>query len=252
MNVGFAEGYTSPSQRIRVISENWLAKNGYCPTCGQNLKAAKVNARVFDFECVSCAHEFELKSQRAIKTVSKINDGAYSSMMERIIDTKSPHFFFLGYNAKFSVTNLLAVPNYFFQSSVIEKRKPLAITAKRAGWVSCNILLDQIPEIGKIKLVQNGEIIPQEAVIKTWKKTAFLAQENKIEARGWTLDVMKCIERIQSKEFSLESLYKFEPELAHNHPLNNFVKDKIRQQLQVLRDKGYLDFVRPRYYKLID
>lgn len=252
MNTELAKNYTSSSQKVRIITENWLADCGYCPTCGNGLKSARANAKVFDFECVQCAHEFELKSKRAAKTVSKICDGAYSAMMERIIEFNSPHFFFLGYDASFSVTNLIAVPNYFFQPSVIEKRKPLADTARRAGWVGCNIILDQIPEIGKIKLVENGEITSQDKVLKTWQKTAFLAQQNKIEARGWTLDVMKCIERIPSKEFSLESLYKFESELAHKHPLNRYVKDKIRQQLQILRDKGYLDFVRPGYYKLIN
>ncbi|MDP2153749.1 MAG: DpnI domain-containing protein [Methylotenera sp.] len=252
MNVKLAGSYTSASQKIRVITESWLADFGYCPTCGNDLKSAKANSKVFDFECVPCAHEFELKSKRAVKTVSKICDGAYSAMMQRIIEPNSPNFFFLGYDASFSVTNLLAVPNYFFQPSVIEKRNPLSSTAKRAGWVGCNILLDQIPEIGKIKLVENGEIISQEKVLKTWQKTAFLAQQNKIEARGWTLDVMKCIERVQSKEFSLETLYKFEAELAGKHPHNRFVKDKIRQQLQVLRDKEYLEFVKPGYYKLME
>lgn len=34
------------------------------------------------------------------------------------------------------------------------------------------------------------------------------------------------------------------------YPNNQPVKDKIRQQLQVLRDKGYLDFVSRGYYCL--
>lgn len=252
MNVSLAEGYTSSSQRIRVITEGWLSECGYCPTCGNSLKSAKANAKVLDFECISCAHEFELKSKRFSKTMGKISDGAYSSMMERIIEPKSPHFFFLGYDAYLCVTNLIAVPNYFFQPSVIEKRNPLADTARRAGWIGCNILLDRIPEIGKIKLVENGEFIAQEKVLQTWQKTAFLAKQNVIEARGWTLDVMKCIERLNVKEFSIDMIYKFEIELANKHPNNHFVKDKIRQQLQVLRDKGYLEFIRSGNYKLED
>ena len=32
-------------------------------------------------------------------------------------------------------------------------------------------------------------------------------------------------------------------ELARMHPENRHVRDKIRQQLQVLRDKGFLEFV---------
>ncbi len=161
MNASLADGYTSPSQKIRIITEAWLSDCGYCPTCGNDLKNVKANAKVFDFECVTCVHEFELKSKCASKAIKKIADGAYSSMMERIIEPQSPHFFFLGYDAQLCVTNLMAVPNYFFQPSVIEKRNPLAVTAKRAGWVGCNILLDQIPEIGKIKIVEKGVIVAQ-------------------------------------------------------------------------------------------
>ena len=35
------------------------------------------------------------------------------------------------------------------------------------------------------------------------------------------------------------------------YPNNNFIKDKIRQQLQILRDKGLIDFVGRGNYKKI-
>lgn len=53
---------------------------------------------------------------------------------------------------------------------------------------------------------------------------------------------MKCIDNISSKKFSLQNIYLFENELKSKFPNNNFIKDKIRQQLQVLRDKGFLEF----------
>ncbi len=61
---------------------------------------------------------------------------------------------------------------------------------------------------------------------------------------------MNCIDKIGKKEFSLDEVYVFERELKIKHPGNNFIKDKLRQQLQVLRDKGYLAFVSPGKYKL--
>lgn len=251
MNVDWAIGYTNPSQRIRVMSEKWLVENGYCPTCAGSLKAARPNAEVFDFECVPCSHEFELKSQQALKPLTRVCDGAYSSMMKRIAEPNNPHFFFMGYDKNYSVAQLMAVPNYLFQASAIRARKPLATTARRAGWIGCNIILDQIPEIGKIKLVEYGQVVSPETVLEKWKKTVFLSQE-RLEVRGWTLDILKCIERLQVREFTLESIYKFESELKEKHPDNRFIKDKIRQQLQVLRDKGYLEFMSPGYYKLTE
>lgn len=53
---------------------------------------------------------------------------------------------------------------------------------------------------------------------------------------------MLCIESLRKNEFSLDEIYRFENILSKKHPSNRFVKDKIRQQLQILRDLNYLEF----------
>jgi type II restriction enzyme len=83
------------------------------------------------------------------------------------------------------------------------------------------------------------------------EKTLFLREEKEISARGWLLDVMRCVERIGKREFILDDVYKFEDELRMLYQENKHIKDKIRQQLQTLRDKGYLDFVSRGHYRLI-
>jgi type II restriction enzyme len=45
---------------------------------------------------------------------------------------------------------------------------------------------------------------------------------------------------------------KFEEHLSHLHPDNRHVRDKIRQQLQVLRNRGLIEFVKPGVYRRID
>ena len=60
---------------------------------------------------------------------------------------------------------------------------------------------------------------------------------------------MNCINKIQSEIFSLRELYSFENALKIKYPNNNFIKDKLRQQLQILRDKGFIEFVSPGNYK---
>ena len=62
---------------------------------------------------------------------------------------------------------------------------------------------------------------------------------------------MKCIDKLNKKEFSLNEIYGFEKELQVKYPKNRHVKDKIRQQLQFLRDKDYLAFLRRGKYKVI-
>ena len=62
---------------------------------------------------------------------------------------------------------------------------------------------------------------------------------------------MRCVDRLGKESFALDEIYAFEAELKKLYPENRYVKDKIRQQLQVLRDKGYLDFVAHGQYHLI-
>jgi len=61
---------------------------------------------------------------------------------------------------------------------------------------------------------------------------------------------MKCVENIGKPEFQIDDIYAFADRLSRLYPDNRNVKPKIRQQLQFLRDRGYLDFVSRGYYRL--
>ena len=83
-----------------------------------------------------------------------------------------------------------------------------------------------------------------------WGKTEFVKSTN-IQAKGWLLDVLLCVERIRKQGFTLVDVYVFESYLQAKHLLNRNVRAKIRQQLQILRDKGVVRFVgRGRYWKM--
>lgn len=147
------------------------------------------------------------------------------------------------------VRSLCLIPKRFFVASVVERRKPLAPTARRAGWVGSNILLGKIPQSGRIFCIKNGMIAPKDYVLKGWQKTAFL-DAKPAEARGWLVEVMNCVERLGQSTFSLDDVYVFEAYLASLYLDNNNVRPKIRQQLQVLRDNGYVRFLGKGKYKL--
>lgn len=246
-----ADKYSSHSQKIRVLTENWVYGQIFCPYCGQ-VKIDKFdnNKPVADFFCTNCGEEYELKSkQSAIGT--KMLDGAYRTMIERLTSSNNPNFFILNYNLlNLSVNNFFVIPKHFFVPEIIEKRKPLSLTARRAGWVGCNILLNTIPQSGKIFFIHNRRVVPKGKVLAEWKKTLFLREEKEVSAKGWLLDIMRTIEKLDKREFILDDVYVFEKELSRLHPENKHIKDKIRQQMQVLRDKGYLDFISRGYYRL--
>lgn len=58
---------------------------------------------------------------------------------------------------------------------------------------------------------------------------------------GWTEDVAEIVQRLPAR-FRLEEVYRFVPLLHHRHPENRHLEEKIRQQLQVLRDQGVIRF----------
>lgn len=57
--------------------------------------------------------------------------------------------------------------------------------------------------------------------------------------------------KLEKIEFTLPEMYSFEEELKRIHPRNKHIKPKIRQQLQILRDKGILEFLGKGKYKVI-
>lgn len=242
LNQNLAEGYFSNSQITRVLTEGWVSENVYCSSCGNDsLAEFKNNSPVADFFCVSCKSQFELKSKKDGFNL-KIVDGAYGSMISRINSEDNPHFFFLNYlRSQLKVVNFIVIPKYYFVDDVIEKRKPLSKNAKRAGWIGCNILSKNIPVNGKIFYIKDGKVIDKKDVLNSWAKTSFLSQQKK-ENRGWLIEIMRIIDKIPYSNFKLDDMYKFESELKAKFPNNNFIKDKIRQQLQVMRDKGIIEF----------
>lgn len=241
--------YTNNSQISRVLTENWVKKNSFCPNCDNSyLEQFSNNLPVADFYCKNCSQEYELKSKNGLIS-NKIVDGAYHTMINRIKAENNPNFFFLTYDkSKLCVRDFLIIPKHYFVSDFIEKRKPLSENARRAGWTGCNILLNKIPSSGRIFLVKNSEIINRDLVLQKWKETVFLKDVNQ-KSRGWMIDILNCVESIPNKSFRLEDIYKFEVDLKLKYPNNKFIKDKIRQQLQVLRDKGIIEFVSRGVYK---
>ncbi len=150
-------------------------------------------------------------------------------------------------NQDWEINNLLLVPKFFFSESIIEKRKPLSETARRSGWTGCNILLSKLPISGRIMVIEDKKAIPKIQVQRDWKKLCFLNNQ-KPEKRAWTADIMYCIEKLNKREFILRDIYNFEEYLLKHHPDNQNIQTKIRQQLQVLRDKGILEFKSKGHY----
>ena len=237
-----AASYRSRSQKARVMTEDWVARNLYCVRCGHSMLVQFPNNQpVADFYCPQCQGQFELKSH-AGRYGRIITDGAYDTMMARLSSQTNPDLLVMEYRADaHQIENLWMVPKYFFTPDIIEKRRPLAATAQRAAWTGCNIVWESIPRLGKIALVKACTPIPARFPQKQFAQTATLERKS-LDARGWLMDMLRCIETIPSEHFTLADVYEFADHLQTKHPENHHIKDKIRQQLQFLLDEGFLAF----------
>jgi type II restriction enzyme len=227
-------GYKSGCQITRRISEEWATENLFCAACNSNtVSRAPANTRAIDFRCPSCEAGYQLKAGRKWNE-RRVPDAGHSAMMAAIQSDRVPNLLVLQYTDHWQVYNLLLIPSFLFNASAIEKRKPLTLTARRAGWVGCNILLSAMPDYGKIRLVNSGIIAPPKIVRSQYRRLKPLAKLAP-KVRGWTLDVLRAVQSLNKSEFALADVYAYEQRLQTLHLDNRNVRPKIRQQLQVLR-----------------
>jgi type II restriction enzyme len=114
--------------------------------------------------------------------------------------------------------------------------------------VGSNILLGQLPVDARIPIIENESVRPKSAVRRQWGQFLFL-RDQRLDSRGWLSDVLACVRELD-REFTLAEVYAFEERLATLHPRNRHIRPKIRQQLQVLRDKGIIDFLGRGKYQI--
>lgn len=249
MDEAVSSGFKSKSRIAGVVTEAWAANHLYCAACSSpSIGQAATNTQAVDFICPVCQAEYQLKSRRTW-TEGRIADAGYKPMMDRINAGLAPNLLVMHYTPKWTVERLLLVPGFFFTASAIHKRKPLGPKARRAGWIGCDILLSEIASDGRIDIVKGGTPYPIADVRGQYQKIKPLSQLS-LDLRGWALDVLACVRQLGKKEFTLAEVYTFAPHLSALYPENNNVEAKIRQQLQVLRDNGLIEFLERGHYRL--
>lgn len=99
-------------------------------------------------------------------------------------------------------------------------------------------------------IVKDTQEVDRQLVRKSVKR-AFGMRIDNLESRGWLFDVLHCINGITSTEFTLSQIYQFEKVPEMKYPSNHNIRPKIRQQLQVLRDRGIIEFLGNGNYRKV-
>lgn len=245
-----AAGYKSPAQIARVVSETWASRNAYCLVCEEDfLGRSPANTKSTDFSCFSCRQNYELKAFLKRPRKSLI-DGAYTSLIGRIMNGSAPTLLLMERTSSWAVHSLTAIHSVFLTPSVVEMRKPLGPSAVRSGWIGCNIRLDRIGPDGEIKIIEHGRVLDRESVRRHFRRFNQLSAITPTE-RGWTTLTLSMIRALSKKRFVLSDLYEEERNFQACYPRNKNIRAKIRQQLQVLRDLGLIEFEARGSYALL-
>ncbi len=207
------------------------------------------NTQEVDFQCPDCRQRFQLKAKSS-PYGNRVLDGAYAAMLAALASDKAPNLCLMHYDlAEWRAKSLIVIPHFAFPPSSILARSPLSANARRAGWVGCFIQLTNIPNDAKIDMIRDGVITPPREVRQQFARLRPL-QNLTLGERGWTLDVLNEIRSLGKVDFTNADIYERVPKLSELHPTNKHVRDKIRQQLQFLRDRGFVVHLGSKRWRL--
>ena len=230
------------TQRVRVISEGWFGQEGYCLKCNSpRLDATPAGTEFRDFVCPRCSQAYELKSSARAHTTT-VQDGGFASMMRRMRANEAPALMLMHYMPDWNVQGLIAIHPVFLTTAVVRKRpKPHHRPKTGKEYWMCDLNLAAIPSDGKIVVVGGGEARPHALARREFRESMRFA-DVPLRKRGWAALVLANVRKMGKTEFTLKDIYAYEEAMHAIYPKNSHVRPKIRQQLQVLRDLGYLEF----------
>lgn len=148
IDLSTTDGFTSAAQVARVALETWASFNLYCLDCDSDtLDRLSNNTPVADFKCFTCEQTYQLKGKNG-RFGSAITGAAYAPIVEAIRQGRMPEYILVEFDMRFgTVVFVDAVPGRLITEDRVVPRKPLSATARRAGWVGCNIIVGGLPSV---------------------------------------------------------------------------------------------------------
>ena len=250
-NPEIAAHLSSASQRTRVITEDGFSRFGYCLKCDSNtLTQTRAGTICQDFYCPKCEQPYELKSAKRAHT-NIVQDGGYDSMMETICGENVPALMLMHYSPQWCVQGLVAIHPVFLIPDVVMKRAKPHIRPKtgKEYWM-CKLNLSSVPDDGKITLISNGIVRPHVEVRRQFQESARF-ETLPVTKRGWVALVLATVRKIGKMRITNADLFSHEESMHAIFPGNSHVRDKIRQQMQVLMRLGYVERTAPGEYRVI-
>jgi hypothetical protein len=135
-----ASHFKSAPQRARVALEAWARLNLWCHNCGNpNLMTLPPNTPVADLVCLNCKLEYQVKSQSR-PFYGKIKGAAFEPLRKRVVERNVPDHILIEYDrGRAQVVRVNLIRGIDLTGDRLRKRNPLSSSARRRGWVGCDI-----------------------------------------------------------------------------------------------------------------
>ncbi|HVA19792.1 MAG TPA: DpnI domain-containing protein [Solirubrobacteraceae bacterium] len=148
LNPSVAQMYQSRSQVGRVVIQTWAELNLYCLSCdADQLLPEPENTQVVDMACARCGRQYQIKSKQGLFE-GRITGAAYGPVLRAVQEGRMPDYVLVEHSRRrATVVGVRAYPGALLTPERVLERKPLAGTAKRAGWIGCTIDVEGVPYV---------------------------------------------------------------------------------------------------------
>ena len=143
-----AARYVNRAQVARVLIETWAEMNLYCLCCSRNaLARLPPNTPVADFRCPKCNAEYQLKSKNG-RFGALIIGAAFDVTIRAVRERRMPEQILVEFDPRRSIVVYAdAIPGALIDEPRVIPRRPLSVTARRAGWQGCNLNVSGLPTV---------------------------------------------------------------------------------------------------------
>jgi type II restriction enzyme len=146
------KNWNNESRIVGEACEEYIKNNIKCVRCNNNFEKYKTNEKSKDLFCIECQQKYQIKakcvtkkqinniiSKKQFKTIG----GEYSTTINNI-NENIDYLIILYEKNSYEIQNILYIKNEYINTECIIPRKPLSVTAKRAGWQGCIIIFNYL------------------------------------------------------------------------------------------------------------
>lgn len=161
-----AAPFSSRAQIARVVLETWAELNLFCLNCSSDgLARLPANTPVADFRCPQCSSLYQLKGKDG-RFGPVIVGAAYDPTLRAVRNGSNPDYLLMEFDSRFqTVVFGIAIRGGSITEDRIVPRAPLRETARRAGWIGCNI---RISGLQKALIIEPMIVDPETSRLR-WK-----------------------------------------------------------------------------------